>query len=101
IELLDMKTKCEVCGFRNPKGCATAIILNKGRVLVLKRNEEPFKGQWDLPGGFMSEGETSEQAVIREMKEELGVEILETSKIGEFPGYGLWKGDKFPITSHA
>ena len=86
--------------FNNPKGTATAVILKDNKVLLLKRNEEPFKGMWDFPGGYMNEMETSKQAVLREVREELGVEG-EATLIGEFPGYGHWKEDKFPIISHA
>ena len=96
-----MAFKCESCSFRNPKGCATAIIMKGGKVLVLRRNEEPFKGQWDLPGGFMSEGELPSETVVREMEEELNVKILDATKIGDFPGLGCWKDEWFPVTSHA
>lgn len=42
-------------------------------VLLIRRKNEPFKGQWALPGGFMNIDETLEQAAIRELLEETGV----------------------------
>ena len=47
-----------------------AIIEKNGKVLLLRRNTEPFKGYWTLPGGHIEFGETAEQAIIREVKEE-------------------------------
>ena len=57
---------------------ATCIVVSDefDRLLLVKRNVEPQKGKWCLPGGFMELGETPEQAALRELKEE-------TSLIGE------------------
>ena len=94
-----MKNNCELCGFNNPKGTATGIIIKEGKVLVFKRKEEPFKGDWDFPGGYMDAGETPEQTMKREIKEELGVDC-DTTFIGWFPGNGFWQGKKFAVLSH-
>jgi len=94
-----MNQECEICKFENPKASVTAIILKDNKLLVLKRNEEPFKGKWDLPGGYMGKGELPEEAIIREIHEELGVESKITF-IRTVPGYGMWKDKKFPILSH-
>lgn len=50
-----------------------AIIKKDGKVLLVKRGHEPFKGYWCFPGGHIDFGETAEQAVIREVKEETGL----------------------------
>ncbi len=52
-----------------------AIIHKKGTVLLVKRGTKPFKDYWAIPGGHIDFGETAEQAVIRETKEETGLEI--------------------------
>ena len=55
---------------------ATALIFDeKGRVLLIKRTKEPWKGLWGFPGGHVNEGETPKQAVKREVKEETGLEV--------------------------
>ena len=91
---------CELCSFRNPKGTATSIIIRENKLLLVKRNQEPFKGRWDLCGGYMQEGETPEEAVRREIKEELGVEVTEATHINDFPGLAQWKESLNPIISH-
>jgi len=52
-----------------------AIVLDGGRVLLIKRGNPPLKGQWSLPGGGVEVGETLEQAVAREVLEETGLTI--------------------------
>jgi len=92
---------CELCKFNNPKGCVTAVIIRDGKLLLLKRNEEPFKGMWDLPGGYMEQNELPEEALKRELKEESGIEECELTRIGEFPGTATWKDNKFAVISFA
>lgn len=47
----------------------------QGRLLFAERAHDPFKGSWDLPGGFVDMYETGEEAVIREIKEETGLTV--------------------------
>ena len=61
--------ECELCNFKNPKATATAVIIKDGKLLLLKRNEEPYKGMWDLVGGYLDENEPPEEALHRELKE--------------------------------
>lgn len=51
------------------------IIFKGDAVLLVKRDHEPGKGEWSLPGGAVELGETLEEALIREIGEEVGVEI--------------------------
>lgn len=51
------------------------ILVENGKVLLVKRGREPFKGEWALPGGHIEDGESAEQCAKREMKEETGLEI--------------------------
>jgi mutator protein MutT len=52
-----------------------AVIVDDGRVLLVKRKYEPLAGRWSLPGGGVEVGETLEQSIVREMLEETGLEI--------------------------
>ena len=91
---------CEICAFNNPKATVTAIIIKDNKLLLLKRNEEPFKNCWDLPGGFLEQGETPEEAVVRELKEELGISRIALTCIKTLPDTYTWKEKKIPIVSH-
>ena len=52
-----------------------AVVLDGRRVLLVKRGHEPSKGEWSLPGGAVDVGETLEQALRREIREETCLEI--------------------------
>ena len=54
-----------------------AIIVHEGKILLEKRKSAPGKGKWSVPGGLVELGESIEQAVIREVKEETGLEVEE------------------------
>jgi mutator protein MutT len=52
-----------------------AVIVDGDRVVLVKRAHEPLKGHWSLPGGSVEVGETLEQAVVREVREETGLAV--------------------------
>ena len=64
---------------KNPTLTVDIIIENDSRILLVKRKNEPFRDQLVLPGGFVNEGETVEDAAKREAREEtsLGVDLIE------------------------
>ena len=52
-----------------------AVILEEGKIALIKRGNEPARGKWTIPGGLVELAETPEQAVIRETKEEVGLDV--------------------------
>jgi len=81
--------RCEACGFElymNPAAAVAGVIADEqGRIVVLVRASEPGKGKWDLPGGFVDPGETAEDAIRREVGEELGLEVTALRYLGSWP----------------
>ena len=70
-----------------------AVIKDKGKVFATSRGYGEFKGQWEFPGGKVEPGETSQQALIREIKEELDATIEVGEQIGtieyDYPSFHL------------
>jgi len=57
--------------------CVGGIVFDPaGRLLVIKRGHEPGRGLWSLPGGRVEAGETDSEAVVRELREETGLDVL-------------------------
>jgi mutator protein MutT len=67
----------------NPIRLAGCVIRDEtGKILLLHRNKNGVK-QWELPGGKLEKGESAEAAAIREVREELGVDVTEAKRLGE------------------
>ncbi|WP_414942969.1 NUDIX hydrolase [Amycolatopsis sp. cmx-11-32] len=54
----------------------------RGRILLIRRANEPGRGLWSVPGGRVEPGETDEAAVIREMREETGLNVMPGTYVG-------------------
>ena len=66
---------------------ADTVVIAKGeepQVLLIQRGNEPFKGCWAFPGGFMNMNETTEQCAVRELEEETGLKVNEVWQIGAY-----------------
>lgn len=73
---------CDITYYRNAKPTASVLPIKNGQVLLAKRGIEPYKGAYDIIGGFMDPEELPEQAAIREAKEETGLDIQITALLG-------------------
>jgi len=51
------------------------VVVHEDRVLLVQRGTEPLRGRWTIPGGLIDVGETLREAVIREVKEETGLDV--------------------------
>jgi NAD+ diphosphatase len=72
------RRRCRRCGwtfYDNPVPAAVAVIRRGRRILLTRRAAEPYAGTWDLPGGFIEAGERPDQALRRELREELGLAV--------------------------
>ena len=75
---------CPACGFvhcANPRVAVVVFLADGGRVLLVKRGMEPEKGHWALAAGFVDMGERPEEAAVREMREETGLEVVITRRL--------------------
>lgn len=71
--------------YPRPAVTADCVVLTKEevpKVLLIQRANEPYKGCWAFPGGFMEMNETTEQCAIRELKEETGLDVREMKQLG-------------------
>lgn len=70
-----------------------AVILKEGRILIAQRSEEmkmPLK--WEFPGGKLEEGEKEKEALIREIKEELNIDVVPLERVSSnIHDYGSFK----------
>ena len=75
--------------YKHPRPAVTGdcIVIAKeadAKVLLIQRGDDPYKGSWAFPGGFMNMDETTEQCAIRELQEETGLKVEELHQIGAY-----------------
>ena len=74
-----------------------AIISYRNGIVLIERSIEPFKGKLALPGGHVEEKESEEEAIMREVKEEIGLEVRIKKKMGIYAGAD--RDPRFPTIS--
>ena len=91
---------CERCGFvfyMNASAAVAAFIVNEaGELLVCRRAKNPAKGTLDLAGGFVDNDETAEEALKREICEELGAQIADARYLFSLPNKYEYSGLTVP-----
>jgi mutator protein MutT len=86
---------CMSCGFElflNVAAAVAVIIECRGNILFGVRKNNPGRGMLDLPGGFVDSGETAEEALQRELKEELGIVVPQMQYLFSLPNRYPYNG---------
>ncbi len=95
---------CPQCGwihFVDPKVAAAVLIEQDNRVLLVRRVNEPFRGLWTLPAGFINGGEDPAEAAARECLEETGLRVQVTRVLNIISGKEHPRGADFIIVYQA
>lgn len=94
--------RCRACGytlFSNPASAAAVFLLDEeNQFLGIRRERDPRRGTWAIPGGFVDTGETLEAAAIRETCEEVGLEVCQLSYLCSYPNDYVYAGIKYATT---
>jgi len=77
-------TQCGFVFFAAPKLAVGCLVIDSGRVLLLKRGNEPAMGRWTFPGGFVEFGERAIDAAVRETSEEVGLGAIVDRLLGVY-----------------
>jgi ADP-ribose pyrophosphatase YjhB (NUDIX family) len=92
---------CATCGhtqYFNPAVAVAAILLDPdGRILLLRRAKDPGKGKLGLPGGFVDIDETAEDALRREIHEEVNLAVGSSEFLCTLPNEYHYKGVTYPV----
>ena len=92
---------CAACGhtqYVNPAVAVAAILLGPDdQVLLLRRAKDPGKGKLGLPGGFVDIGETAEDALRREIREEVNLDVSSLEFLCTLPNEYHYKGVTYPV----
>ncbi|TMD60400.1 MAG: NUDIX hydrolase [Chloroflexi bacterium] len=81
------RSVCRSCGqiaYENAKPCAGALVVRDGKVLLVKRGVTPYRGWWDIPGGYLEADEHPEAGARRELREETGLRVRLRGLLGVY-----------------
>jgi NADH pyrophosphatase NudC (nudix superfamily) len=87
--------RCKQCGwiyFHNTAAAVAVMLQYRNKLLFVVRAKDPGKGMLDLPGGFVDPGESVEQAVRREVREELYINLDDLTYWGSYPNTYCYEG---------
>ncbi len=93
--------RCGGCGltfFFNPTVAAAAFVTDPaGRLLLIRRAKDPSAGKLGVPGGFIDFGESAEEGLRREVREEVGIEINQLRFLVSFPNTYFYRDVTYPV----
>ena len=93
--------RCAACGFTfyfNPTVAAACFIFDpQGRVLLIRRAKDPSAGKFGVPGGFIDFGESAEEGMRREVREEVGLAVERVRFLTSFPNLYPYREVIYPV----
>jgi len=92
---------CEWIHFEDPKVAAAVLVEQDSRILLVRRVNEPFRGLWTLPAGFVDAGEDPARAAERECLEETGLTVRVMRVLDVIAGREHERGADFVVAYHA